>query len=118
MWSVPGGLVEVGESLREAVQREVWEEAGLKVDVGDLTAALDRVILDEHGRPRYHYVLLDFLCHDRGGEPKPASDALQCTFVELGHLDRYPLTTGTLEVILRARHTKAGKSHSVYDPTL
>jgi 8-oxo-dGTP diphosphatase len=117
-WSLPGGLVEVGESLGEAVEREVLEEVGLRVGVGDLTAALDRVIPDETGRPLYHYVLLDFLCEYRGGDPKPASDALQCAFIEIDGLSRYPMTAGTREVILRARAISPASPHPVYDPKL
>ncbi len=117
-WSVPGGLVEVGESLGDAIRREVREEVGLEIDVGDLVAALDRVIPDENGRPLYHYVLLDFLCLYRGGEPTPASDALHCAFVEMDALGELPLTSGTLEVIVRASSYPRANSYQVYDPTL
>ncbi|MHC1744274.1 MAG: NUDIX hydrolase [Syntrophobacteraceae bacterium] len=117
-WSVPGGLVEVGESLRDAVRREVREEVGLDVRVGDLATVLDRVIPDENGRPLYHYVLLDFVCEYRGGEPKPASDALQCAFVEIDVLSELSLTTGTREVIVRALSSSRSTPYPVYDPLL
>lgn len=66
-WSVPGGLVEVGESLLDAVKREVMEEVNLEVDVKDVVAVLDRVIKDEGGRVEYHYILVDFLCESVEG---------------------------------------------------
>lgn len=117
-WSVPGGLVEVGESLREAVEREVFEEVGLRVHVRDLAAALDRIIPDASGRPHYHYVLLDFLCEYRGGEPRPASDVLQCAFFAIETLGELPLTAGTQEVIRRAFSVSRGATHPIYDPAL
>ncbi len=117
-WSLPGGLVELGESLENAVQREVLEEVGLNVRVQDLLAVLDRVILDRHGRIEYHYVLLDFLCFSDDGEPHPASDALSCQFVPMDSLLRYEMTNGTVEVIQRAHQQINGYSFPIYDASI
>ncbi|MCU0587220.1 MAG: NUDIX hydrolase [Syntrophobacteraceae bacterium] len=117
-WSIPGGLVELGETLEEAVIREVWEETGLHVRVADLVAALDRVIRDEdHGIP-YHYVLLDFLCHCGPGEPRAGSDVTACRFVPLDALPAHDLTEGTEKVLLRAFSLKEAPLRPVYDPNL
>ncbi len=117
-WSVPGGLVELGESLQEAVVREVKEEVGLEVQVRDLVVALDRVILDQAGTIEYHYILLDFLCECNAGEPAPASDVLACAFVPISSLSRYDLTRGTERAILRGYAQKQGLRTSVYDASL
>lgn len=117
-WSFPGGLVELGESLEEAVWREVREEVGLEVGVGELVVVLDRVIRDEDGCIEYHYVLLDFLCTSDVGDPKPASDVLDCTFVSPHELGAYTMTEGTVEVIERARVLKEGGRVVTYDASL
>ena len=101
-WSVPGGLVELGESLEAAVRREVMEEVGLDIRVIDLVAALDRVVYDDSGRIEYHYILLDFLCEAASGDPLAATDAKECFFVPLEELSSYDLTRGTEQVIRRA----------------
>jgi mutator protein MutT len=116
-WSIPGGAVELGETLQEAVFREVSEEVGLEVRVKDLVVALDRVILDQNGGIEYHYVLLDFLCEWTGGEPFPASDVLSCAFVPLDELPRYRLTDGTEQVIRRAFSQRKGSLFPIYDPS-
>jgi 8-oxo-dGTP diphosphatase len=74
-WSLPGGVLECGESLREAVVREAREETGLVVEAGEMLGVYERVIPGDQGRVRYHYVLLDFLCRPVGGELKAGSDA-------------------------------------------
>lgn len=73
-WSLPGGVLECGETLREAVAREVREETGLAIETLDMLGVYERVIRAE-GRVRYHYVLIDFLCRQTGGELKAGSDA-------------------------------------------
>jgi 8-oxo-dGTP diphosphatase len=114
-WSIPGGLVELGESLGEAVRREVLEETGLEVKVIDLVAALDRVIPDTEGRLEYHYILLDFLCEIIGGQTRAASDVDECMFVSLKDLSRFDMTRGTEKVITRAFEKAAHSDLLVYD---
>ena len=115
LWSVPGGLVELGESLHDAVRREAREEAGLEIEIIDVVAVLDRVIPDPKGQVEYHYVLIDFLCRCEMGEPLPGSDALDCRFVSLADLPRYPLTTGSLAVVHKALSLAQGSRMLVYD---
>jgi ADP-ribose pyrophosphatase YjhB (NUDIX family) len=117
-WSLPGGLVEVGEDLVSAVRREVLEEVGLDVEVLDLVAVLDRILPDAAGRVEYHYVLMDFLCKPLGGIPRPASDALACHYTPVDQLTQVALTAGTERVIQRARERLQGKHPPVYDRLL
>ncbi len=114
-WSIPGGLVELGESLDAAVRREILEEVGLEIKVIDLVAALDRVIFDENGRIEYHYVLLDFLCESAKGDPLAATDADECIFIPIDELPSFDLTRGTEKVIRRAFEKLNEKVIPVYD---
>jgi 8-oxo-dGTP diphosphatase len=118
-WTVPGGLVELGESLHDAVRREVLEEVGLNIRVLDLIVALDRVILDKQGRIEYHYILLDFLCEPEQDEvPSPASDVWDCRFLSVNELQHYSLTRGTERIIRQALAKMHGESFAIYDPQL
>jgi 8-oxo-dGTP diphosphatase len=74
-WSLPGGVLECGETLREAVAREAREETGLLVETGEMLGVYERVIRDDVKRVRYHYVLIDFLCRAVGGDLQAGSDA-------------------------------------------
>jgi ADP-ribose pyrophosphatase YjhB (NUDIX family) len=99
-WSLPGGAVELGETLEEAICREVFEETGLVVEVVDTVQAFDRISRDEADRVRYHYVLIDFLCRMTGGSLACATDAVEARWAGVGELDG--LTALTVEVIHKA----------------
>jgi 8-oxo-dGTP diphosphatase len=88
-WSIPGGLIEVGEMLSEALVREVKEETGLEVEPVELVELLDR-IHREGGRVRYHYVIADYLCRVTGGALKAASDADEVRWVERAEWNSHP----------------------------
>jgi len=111
-WSLPGGVLEVGETLESAVVREVKEETGLDVKPVSVVEIFERLILDAAGRPEYHYVLIDFLCRARGGDLAPADDVIRAEWVRQNDLSRYRLTEGSLEVIEKAlrRHQEMRKS--------
>ena len=98
-WSLPGGVLECGETLREAAAREAREETGIEVETSDLLGVYERVTRDEGGRVRYHYVLIDFLCRPTGGELKAASDAADVHWFTPSELDSLGLPQDTREVI-------------------
>jgi len=93
-WSIPGGVVELGENAQDAVVREVKEECGLDIQlVADKPMdVVDRIVRDEEGRVQYHYVLLQFLARLKGGVLKPASDVLEARWVPLDGVETYDLT--------------------------
>ncbi|MBW2055989.1 MAG: NUDIX hydrolase [Deltaproteobacteria bacterium] len=98
-WSIPGGAIHVGETMEQAVVREISEEVGILTDPVQLVGILDRIIHDERGMVRYHYVLLDFLCLYRSGKAKPGSDVLEARWVRDAELGGYALPEETEEVI-------------------
>ena len=101
-WSLPGGVVEVGESLAEALRREVQEETGLEIHVGPLIEALDRVHRAPDDRVEYHFVILDYLCGVDGGSLTHGSDAADARWVAFGELEDYQLTEKVAAVIRKA----------------
>ena len=101
-WTLPGGAIELGETLREGLRRELREEIGIETSVGPLIELFDRIIRDTAGRVRYHYVLADYLCHHVSGEIRPGSDAEAAALADPGELSRYELTEKAESVIRRA----------------
>jgi ADP-ribose pyrophosphatase YjhB (NUDIX family) len=100
-WSLPGGVLETGETLKEGIRREVLEETGLDVDPYEMAEIFERIIRDAQGRVEYHYVLADFLCRVESGSPRPADDVSALQWVDVSCLRDLLLTQGTLEVIER-----------------
>jgi len=125
-WTIPGGVVEVGESLENAVRRETKEETGLDVKETSLVDVVDQVHLDKQGRIEYHYVIIDYVVTVKPGEPKPASDAKDLKWVPIGEVEGYDLTPsfrrffvknkqGLQNLLIRKRlsaQEKANKKHS------
>ena len=101
-WSLPGGAVEVGESLEECVAREMLEETGLEVEVGPVIEVFDRITRDEDGRVRYHYVLVDYLCWPVAGALRAGSDVDDAVFAHPSELTAFKLTAKATAVIERA----------------
>lgn len=101
-WSVPGGMVNLGETLKDAVKREVLEETGLEVEPLKQIEVFERVIRDSDDRVQYHYVLVDFVCRYVSGEAKAGDDALETRWVIPEDISEYIMTTGTADVIKKA----------------
>jgi len=98
-WSLPGGLVETGERLEEALVREVWEGTGLRVETGSIATVFERIMLDEAEGCEYHYVLIDFYCTLLDGDLRPGDDSRRVDWFAIGSLEKLSLTAGTREVI-------------------
>ena len=101
-WSIPGGTVELGETLAQAATREVWEECQVQVEPGAVVATFDLIKRDEQGQIRYHYVLLDLAAHYVNGEPVAATDALEVRWVTAGELDQLDIIPRLVPVLRTA----------------
>jgi len=99
LWSLPGGGVETGERLEEAIVREVREETGLEVTADSIATVFERIIPDDLGGCEYHYVLIDFFCTIRGGDMQAGSDSRNVAWFDIDSLGWLPMTEGTLQVI-------------------
>jgi 8-oxo-dGTP diphosphatase len=98
-WSLPGGVVETGERLEDAVVREVFEETGLRVTANLIATVFERIIEDTEGKYEYHYVLVDFYCAIQGGELRAGDDSRRVGWFDVDSLGSIHMTEGTREVI-------------------
>ena len=105
-WSLPGGVVETGERLEDALAREVWEETALRVSVDSLALVFERIIPDEEGKTEYHYVLMDFYCTVLSGDPCPGDDSRSADWFDIDTLESLSMTAGTRDVIRRCAVTR------------
>jgi mutator protein MutT len=103
-WSIPGGLVELGESLEQTVIREVEEETGLQVEKPEHVDIVDQVNFDENGKIKYHFIIIDYFVRLKGGTLKAASDAAELRWVKLEEVENYDLTKAFRAFFRKNRH--------------
>ena len=101
LWSIPGGLVEIGERASDAAVREAKEETGLDVDIVDVIGVVDRIIRDDESRIKYHFVIIDYLAEPMSGSMRAASDALEAHWVKAEELPDYDLTPTLVDLLKR-----------------
>ena len=99
LWSLPGGAVETGERLEDAMAREVFEETGLRIIVDSIATVFERIMPDASGTCEYHYVLIDFYCIMIGGDLCAGDDSKRAEWFEIDVLEKLLMTAGTLDVI-------------------
>jgi 8-oxo-dGTP diphosphatase len=100
-WSIPGGAVEAGETLREAGRREVAEECGIDVQVGGLAGVFETIIPGDDGRTRYHYIMIDFFADYLSGDLQPASDVMDVRWSSRADLDTLDITEKARDLLAR-----------------
>jgi len=101
-WSIPGGMLELGETLRQGAEREVLEETGLTVRANELLGVFDRVVPDAEGKIIYHYVLIDFLCERVSGDLRAGADAVDAQWFTPEEVPKLSLAEDTAGVIQKA----------------
>ncbi len=101
-WSVPGGMLELGEKLCDGVRREVLEETGLEVEPREVLDVFDSIFRDEQGKTQYHYVLIDYFCHWVSGEAKAGSDVSEVRWVQHDELAAMKLRDSIEQVVCKA----------------
>lgn len=107
-WSIPGGVLELGETLRQGAEREAREETGLTVQACEVLEVVDRIMLDPEKKIQYHYVLVDFLCRRLSGEPRPGADADELRWISAEELAGFPMSD-TAAAVLRKGLQKASR---------
>jgi mutator protein MutT len=101
LWSLPGGAVELGERVQDAVQREIREECGIEIEVTDVFEVFERLVRDAEGKVQYHYVILDYVATWASGEPGASDEVLETRWVRPEDFRDYEMTKGTADVVLR-----------------
>ena len=101
-WSIPGGMLELGETIIQGVRRELLEETSIEAEVLDLIEVFERITPNDAGRPQYHFVILDYLCEVVRGEALAASDVTEVSWVTESDLGNYSLTPTATRVIRKA----------------
>lgn len=109
-WSIPGGVVELGEPLHAAVRRELEEETSLTVEVGPLVEVFDRIHRDSAGRVRFHFVIFDYVCRAADGDAAPGSDADEVAWVTAEELAAYGVNPHAAAVVRKALEVAAGRT--------
>jgi 8-oxo-dGTP diphosphatase len=108
LWAIPGGSVELGETLQEAAEREILEETGVSIRAREPVYIFDVVDRDDQGGVRYHYVIADLIADYLKGEPVPADDALEARWIGPGDLDELAVSATTLDLLRRTPGFGAG----------
>jgi mutator protein MutT len=106
LWSVPGGLIELGETAEEAAHREVKEETGIDIRIERLLEVASNIVRDDRGKIRFHYVLIDFLAHPLTTTLKSQSDAAETKWVHFKELSAYSLTKGAMKLMRKTQAVK------------
>lgn len=101
-WSLPGGVVELGENIEQALAREIFEETGLLIQMGPLLEVVERIMPDNQGRMEYHYVILNYVCRAEHLPPRPGDDAAEARWTPKVMLPHLGITSETLRIIERA----------------
>ncbi len=102
MWSLPGGMIELGETIQETTKREVAEECGIEIEVGDVFHAANLIVPDEKGDIKYHYVITYLIAYYKNGEAKPGSDAMDIKWVTIEELTKFDINPVARENIIKA----------------
>jgi mutator protein MutT len=101
-WSIPGGLVEVGETTKEAIIREIQEETSLEIEPVKLVEVFERILRDKSNLVQYHFVLIDYVCRIVSGEPRAGSDVSELRWAKMKELDGLKVSPETCAVIRKA----------------